>query len=54
MQIQLNKKGDFTFNTIVKLIIALVLLLLLLLFFWSLRGSSTNILDKIANILRFG
>ncbi len=49
-----NKKGDFTFNIVIKLVLALILLIFLLLFIFSLKDSSTNIFNKIVQALRFG
>lgn len=49
-----NKKGDFTFNTVVKLILALILLIGLIVLIWKTKTSDFNILNKITNLLRFG
>ncbi len=50
----MNKKGDLEFETVIKLLLALIILLVIIGLVYILKGKSFNILDKIKLILRFG
>ena len=50
----MNKKGDMEFETVMKLLLALIILLIVIGLLFILKGKSINILDKIKDIFRVG
>ncbi len=50
----MNKKGDFSWEQIAKLLIVIVFLLILLIMIWLLRDKLFSLFDKLKDILRFG
>ena len=50
----MNKKGDLEFETVIKLLLALIILLVIIGLIFILKGKSFVIFDKIKSILRFG
>lgn len=51
---QINKKGDMEFETILKLLLALIVLLIVIGLVFLLKDRSISILDKIKEIFRTG
>ena len=50
----MNKKGDMEFETVMKLLLALIILLIILGLIFLLKNKLINILDRIKEILRIG
>jgi hypothetical protein len=50
----MNKKADFSMETIGKLLLALILLLFLLMVIWLGKEKIASLIEKLTNILRFG
>lgn len=48
------KKGDIEFDTILKLIIALVILIVIISLIYLFKSKSLSILDSVKELLRFG
>ncbi|HLC58234.1 MAG TPA: hypothetical protein VJI68_00065 [Candidatus Nanoarchaeia archaeon] len=49
-----NKKGDIEFDTIIKLIVAVICLLIAISLIYFFKDKSLAIIDSIKDILRFG
>jgi hypothetical protein len=50
----MNRKADFSWETLAKLMIALVLLVFILTALWLSKDKIFSLIDKLKNILRFG
>ncbi|MBU0962488.1 MAG: hypothetical protein KKD48_01135 [Nanoarchaeota archaeon] len=50
----MNKKADFSFESLAKLLIAVVVLAFLLIIAWLARDKISSLIDQLKNILRFG
>lgn len=49
-----NKKADFSLETLAKLLVAVVVLFILLAMIWLSKDKILNLLGKLADIFRFG
>ncbi|MBS3163295.1 hypothetical protein J4427_01260 [Candidatus Woesearchaeota archaeon] len=50
----MNKKGDFAWETLMKLFIALLVLVFILTIIYFAKEKIMSILEKFASLLRFG
>ncbi|MBS3168795.1 hypothetical protein J4216_06720 [Candidatus Woesearchaeota archaeon] len=51
---RMNKKADFEFETVIKLMIGAIILIIIITLVFLFKDKSISILDSIKNILRFG
>ena len=49
-----KKNGEIAFDTIAKLVIALIILTLIIVFIFLLKDKSLALFEKIRDLLRFG
>lgn len=50
----MNKKADFSFESLAKLLIAMVILVFLLIIAWLGKDKIVSLIEQLKNILRFG
>ena len=50
----MNKKGDFTFEQIGKILLALAFLIILILIAFLFKDKLVQVIENIKNIVRFG
>ncbi len=51
---KMNKKADFSLETLAKLLVAVVVLFILLAMIWLSKDKILSLITKIADIFRFG